>query len=348
MRDHLAKICWLMPLMGACLPDLVMQHGERVRYEHEADFQPCAGNVPYLDRLIRHLEQQLQISGPDNVRYSWITRDDYLPERFSPRSVDWVVGGHAFSSDPASVHEVVHLVSPGTTPFFREGLATAYSALGDGLRYTDAVDLDPRRTMTAKGSGGVDYPVAAFFVAFLVTRHGPAKFREFYGFIPQPPTMAGIRTAFRRAIGAELDDEVEVFMAGPPQCRPGDYSMVPEDCSAPLHAWRGGVWEIEERLDCDMSTVVGGVGPSFAYMSYQQFTLDVSEAGAYEIETAGDSNVWFDIGRCFGCLWDDPHVALEQDERLRVTLARGRHFVRALSPEGSEPAISIKIRRVGE
>ena len=36
---------------------------------------------------------------------------------------------------------------------------------------------------------------------------------------------------------------------------------------------------------------------------------------------------------------------LERGERQTVTLTRGKHFVRALSLKGSEPAVSIKIRR---
>jgi hypothetical protein len=342
-------LLFLAACLGGCLPELDTVQGERLVYEHSTSAHPCAGTVAYLDRVVAFLEDQIGIVAPEQIRYSWlIDRSAYPPPAFVPNLIDWVIGSHAISNSPAQVHEVVHLVAgQHSAPFFSEGLAVTYDLLqpnGIGPRYWDMIDFDPRRTMAASASRDVEYIEAGFFVTYLLTRHGPEKFRAFYTRIPPPYTMSQIRAAFRSAYGAELDDDVETFMTEPPACEAGNFTVQLDDCSAPLHGWKGDKWSVTGTLDCESIDVVGGVGPSGGWSSFRQFTLDVPTAGEYVLETTGDENVWIRLGPCFGCVWDDRNIWFEQGESRVVELVAGKHYLRISGDSDETPTISVVLR----
>ena len=333
----------------ACLPELDSAQGERVLYEHSESAQPCAGNVAYLDRVVISLEQQLGVTAPRHLRYSWLIDDTALPPGvFRPGTVDWAVGGHAISHAPALVHEVVHLVAARTTaPFFREGLAVTFDLLqpnGTGPRYREKMDFDPRRTMAALNYTDVEYIEAGFFVSFLLTRHGPEKFRSFYTRIPPPYSMALIRSAFRSAYTLDLDDEVELFMSGPPPCEVGYFPVQLSDCSAPLQAWQDGAWRLSEVLDCESPEVVGGTWGERSAASFHQHTLEVEAPGMYVLETSGDEDVWIRFGRCFGCVWEDSDYWFRQGEKHLIDLSVGKYFLRVSGDSDRSPRINVVLK----
>lgn len=339
--------------IGGCLPELETVSGQRITYEYSATAQPCAGTVAYLDRVIIFLEKQLNISAPESLRYSWLIDDAAVaPSVFKPNAVDWVVGGHAISSHPALTHELVHLVAGGAAPpFFREGLATAYDMLqtnGVGERYRDHIDFDPRDTMNAASYRDVNYAEAGLFVSFLLTRHGPDKFRAFYTRILFPYTMASIRAAFRSVFGVDLDDEAEVFMSGPPDCEPHYFSLQLDDCSAPLQGWKDGKWSTAEPFDCSMPGVIGGMRPSGRGTRFRQFTLEVKTPGRYLLDVTGDpqesigsEDAWVRLGPCFGCVWDDPNELLRPGEGRSLDLGVGKYYLRV--SDDSEDASPVEV-----
>ncbi len=318
-------------------------------YEYSEVARPCAGNVDYLDRVVVFTEQQLNVTAPMRLRYSWLIDDDtMLPALFEPETADWAVGAHAISNSPALVHEIVHLVSGrGTAPFFREGLAVAYGVLppnGIAQRYWSDITFDPRRTMASSTSEEVEYGEAGLFVSFLLTRHGPAKFRSFTTRILRPYSMAHIRSAFRSAYSVDLDDEVEIFMAGPPPCGTDSFTIQVDDCSAPLLGWENGKLTVSDSLNCESDGVVGGIGPTFGYASFRQFTFEISVPGLYELETSGDDDVWIRWGPCFGCVWDDPNSWLRQGEARNLELAAGTYYVRLSGDSSRSPVSEVVLR----
>lgn len=337
-------------VLSGCLPDLESIHGERILYEHSASAQMCNGTVAYLDRAIPFLERQLGVTAPAQLRYSWLIDSDEisLPSAFTAGTLNWTIGGHTSSYEPALLHEVVHLVAASeTAPFFGEGVAVAYDSLqppGYGTRYRQNIDFDPRRTMAALSPLQVDYAHAGLFVMFLLTRHGPAKFRAFYTRLPHPATMTTIRTAFSSAYGADLDDEVEAFMAGPPRCESDHFMVELSDCSAPLIEPYKGSWSASGRLACDSPTVVGGTTPTFGYTSFRQFTLEIEAAGTYELKSNGNPDVWVRFGPCFGCVWDERDVWFRMGETRAVDLEAGKHFLRISGDSAQTPSINVILK----
>ncbi len=338
-----AAIC-----LCACLPDLESINGERILYEHSAVVRPCAGTVAYLDRVVSFLERELGVVAPARLRYSWLIDDEEisLPAGLTPKSENWTVGRHTTTSSPALVHEVVHLVAANkAAAFFSEGLAVTYDLLqpnGIGPRYVlDGHQFDPRRTMAASDSLEVAYAEAGFFVSFLLTRHGPEKFSAFYTRLPQSATMGTIRAAFRSAYGAELDDEVEDFMAGPPMCEAHHFAVQLEDCSAPLLRPDGPTWAISGAMSCDSPDVVGGVGSNGGWASFRQLTLEIETAGAYRLESAGDLDVWVRFGPCFGCVWDEQDVWFPLGQNRSMDLAAGKYFLRISGESERTPNITV-------
>lgn len=339
----------LTTLLGGCLPELTVIEGERIRYEYVDSLSPCGGNVDYLDRVLVFLEHRTGVAAPAQLRFSWVLgQKDDIPEAFRPADAsDWVVGGHAFSREPVHVHEMVHLVAPGTIPFFREGLAFAYGILapnGLGPRWVDTSSLDPREIMTNLVLSNDEYLTAGLFVSFLLHRYGPNKFRELYSRLPNPPTLFAIRTAFRNVLGVELDDEVAAFRSKQAPCGADVFALQIDDCSAPLHAPQGKGWSFSGALDCSSPDVMGGLGPKFDFTSYRQFTLLIPTAGDYELFASGDEDISVRLGPCFGCVWDDPNLWLMPGERRTTRLQPGLYFLRISGESGEIPAYSITLQ----
>lgn len=353
MRNRPIRALFLALVGSACIPQLESIQGEHITYEYSDELYPCAGNAKFLDRAVPYLEEQLGVTAPAHIRYSWLSPPDLaqIPESFHTEFPHaFVRGDHALSTAPALLHEVVHLVMDApTAPFYREGIAVAYSSIhpeGYGPRYPLGAFPDPRDTMDAPTSGGVDYPAAGQFVTFLLTRHGPVKFREFYESLRWPHTLSRIRKAFRAAFGIELDDEVEVFMAGVPTCEADRFALQFSDCTAPTRPWPGPIWIYDEVLECDADGVIGGGLPGFTSTIYQPVTLGVPTAGRYELRVGPDPDVRIRFGSCFGCPWSFEDVILEANEYATLELEAGKYYLRLITTAGEPRQPGVTLHRV--
>lgn len=339
--------------VGACLPQLESIPGEHITYEYSSDLHLCAGTVEHLDRAVPYLEEQLGVTAPARIRYSWLSSADFarIPDAFHREApYAFTVADRAMAKRPALIHELVHIVMDApTAPFFREGIAVAYDIIypeGYGPRYPLGAFPDPRDTMDAPTSGGVDYPAAGQFVTFLLTRHGPAKFRQFYESLRWPHTLPRIRKAFRATFGRELDDEVEVFMAGVPTCEPEYFALQFSDCTAPIQPWDGPVWTHDEVLECDADGVVGGGQPGFASHIFRPVTLEVPESGRYELRTGAETDVHVRFGPCFGCAWSFEDVRLEAGEAAALELTAGKYYLRLITTAGEPRHPDVTLGRL--
>jgi hypothetical protein len=352
-RPYLRAGMLVLLLAGACLPDLERIRGEHITYEYSSGLHLCAGTVEHLDRAIPYLEEQLGVEAPARIRYSWLWSAELsrVAEKFRPdHAPAFVVADHAMATGPAVIHELVHLVMDApTAPFFREGVAVAYDIIypeGYGPRYPSGAFPDPRATMEASRSALVDYPAAGQFVTFLLTRHGPAQFREFYESLRWPHTLPRIRKAFRATFGRELDDEVEVFMAGVPTCEPEYFALQFSDCTAPIQPWDGPVWTHDEVLECDADGVVGGGQPGFASHIFRPVTLEVPESGRYELRTGAETDVHVRFGPCFGCAWSFEDVRLEAGEAAALELTAGKYYLRLITTAGEPRHPDVTLGRL--
>lgn len=343
-------------LMG-CVAEYEQIQGERVLYEHSEGLHPCAGNARYLDGVVPFLEQQLAVQAPEHIRFSWIAQSNKWTPLGIPADAHIAVGGHAWAWDPIDVHELTHVITGGMPArFFTEGVATAVALFSDSggvsPRYVwSEADLakpfwDPRPTMLAMSSGGVNYEAAAVFVIFLLVRHGPERFGEFYRGLGGPVTMPWLRKQFRRAYGLELDDEIETFLARIPPCEPEYHPVNVSDCSAPRVAWSSEwLWEHEVSMACDDPGVVGGIGPEWVWPSFYAVTLEVPVRGYYTL-WLDDIEVTARFGPCFGCPWEgrDLFLADESSQRTMV-LEPGTYYLRVNSQSDESPKVTVRLQR---
>lgn len=334
MSRAVLGIAPLAMLLPGCLPELEQHRGEHVLFEHSAALEVCAGTVEYLDGLIPFLSEQIGVRTPEQIRYSWLTqsdRDQLLGSKPFEESGGLAVGYHAMSfSEPVIVHEVVHAIMglDVTASFFQEGLAVVYDALARGQRIyeIDGSRPDPRPAMTSSTDQAADYAVAGSFVYFLIARHGPARFAEFYSGLNAPYTLTRIGAAFRRVYGIELDDEVELFMSGARPCDGEYFELLAARCVAPVQPWAGDVWTFADVLSCDALGVVGGKGNAWEVPAFRVTTLEVTETGYYDIDVVTDGALSVYIGACFGCPWR-AFGGLLYDPPWTLWLAAGRYHV---------------------
>lgn len=341
--------------LAACLPEYGQIQGERVLYEYSEGLHPCAGTARYVDGLVPFLERQLAVQAPALLRFSWIVARDQWEPLGVPAGAQMAAGSHAWAGDPVNVHELTHAIT-GSMParFFTEGVATAVDSLGEGLapRYP-VLDAqlaepvwDPRATMTATHSSDVNYATAAAFVAYLLVRHGPARFHAFYRGLGGPMTMSWLRKQFRRAYGLDLDEEIAGFRRGIPPCDADIYPLSLPECSGPQVAWDSERrWAHEVSMACDDPGVVGGIGPDWAWPSFHAVTLEVPTRGYY---TLGLDNVEVTarFGPCFGCPWraDEVLLAREMSERT-LLLEPGTHYLRINSRSDESPLVTVRLDR---
>jgi len=341
--------------VAACLPEYEQIQGERLLYEYSEELHPCAGTAPYMDRLVPFLERQLTLSAPKRLRYSWVPAHDEW-EPFGVPAGAKGVGTHAWASEPTNVHELAHVVTGGMPAmFFVEGVASAVDTIGDGLapRYpeTDAQLAeplwDPRATMTATNSGGVNYGAAAAFVTFLLVRHGPEPFHEFYRGLGGPVTMTWLRARFRKAYGLELDDEIASFRHGIPPCEADAHPLPLPECSAPTVAWGSETrWEHEVSMACDEPGVVGGISPKRGYPSFYAVTIEVP-VGGYHVLQMSNLDVTVRLGPCFGCPWDPRDILIERESPQRtMILDPGTYYLRVNSTSDESPEVTVRLQRL--
>lgn len=326
----LATSCGFASL--ACIPELQVEEGELLIYEHSQSRTPCGGTARSLDDFVGFLADELDIRISSDFRYSWLDQADREVLGPDCPSSDCVLGRHALGYEPALKHEVVHLVmkdvASKSLPFLAEGIAGAYDPLIDGRGgpYPYPPISDPRVTFAAPRPVDVDYSAAASFVAFLLTRHGPAKFHKLYFRLRNQREMSAIRRRFREVYGIDFDREVDAFVAGVP-CEPGHFVVRAYECEGPVQAWDAGIWTQQRTLDCADEDVVGGVG-DFQWRSHRAVSVDIPTAGSYQIRFIAEPEMELRLGPCFGCVWDRQDAFMTPGEDRVVTLDAGRHFVR--------------------
>jgi len=316
-----SRVVLLALLLSACEDEYEVVEGDLVLFEYSPEFTPCAGNAAALDALALQTVEFFGRPRRQGLRYTWRSG---TPEGFwVPKGVcspgGCATGGHAFSAAPFHVHELAHVaLGTGSKAFFVEGIATAVTFYDDLFetsrslsgRYLDLVPgqelPDPRETMGSLVSRGVDYEVAGAFVTFLIVRHGPAKFSDFYDRVGVLDSMAQIRAAFRRVYEVELDDEADAFMRGDP-CPDEPFLFLPPECESPDIPWSDDRWSFGAVLACEEDeTVVGGYGTKNGEfdLARRAVTFTVPDAGLYDVRYAGDLGTEARYGPCFGCPWD--------------------------------------------
>lgn len=363
-RESTAVVLCLVfgPSCVADRPPLDPWNGEYIRYESSQSLAVCAGTREYVDGFVPFLANELGVEIPDErIIFRWLSSDDYGAwAGYCGSPYGCTRGSVANSARPILLHELVHALAHGVyglpgTAFFVEGLAEAYGAVDYGLPRFPYEVGDPRVTMDAMTSDDVNYLDAGGFVTFMLTRHGPAAFGEFYRGGSGRRTMAEIRADFLAAFGAELDAEVERYMQlgveGAGGCEDLKFDVLPYDCTAPEVDWARGVWSREVRMACGDDGVVGDARENGPVSS--SVTLRIVEGGRYLLRTSESSgedgrDAAVRLGRCFGCPWDPYDVYMPAGESREVELEPGLYFMRYQAEDGGGPLLGAELTPVDQ
>lgn len=333
---------------GDPLPDTASRRGDHVDYAWEATLTPCAGTALAMDRFVPFVRDQLGLdpAARELIPYTWLTHDEYhawAPD-FDRPTGGYFDGTAAYGAEPAIFHELVHAVdSPalGGRRFFVEGLAVAFDpALDGGSRYSRG---DPRPYLTVTYTDDLDevrklYAAGGAFVAYLISRHGAARFLALHDRLGLGASEARIRKVFADVYERELDLEVEAFLG---DACPDDASETPRPfaCAGEAIAWATeSTWFDARAITCEAAEAVGGHGDSDGESLVRvAVTVEIPEAGAYELRAFGDGHVRAILASCGRCPWLADDVVIQAAPTI-VGLEAGRH---ALVYRGEARAVSL-------
>lgn len=337
----------------ACKPPSTLQEwsGENFDYISTPSLEVCGGTHRQLDEFIGFFASDMGITTPSGITYTWLV-DAGAKCREGLKGC--AHGKDAFSETPAYPHELVHAVAEhsamDTWPFFAEGLAVAYDPWqGEyaGTRYLlpaadDELLADPRPYLVLSVDE-VSYDVAGSFVAFLLSRHGPAPFMGMTQGLPAERDLDALREVFKVHYPTTLDTEADLFMMGT-DCSSDAFPILVYDCTAPDIAWdTESAWQYRRVIDCADEDVSGGYKATRSFASVHSVTLDVPSSGAYTLQVASDSEVIVQLGACFGCPWEQRGGVVSGGMARSMDIEAGPYFLRIVGSSTASPNVQVDL-----
>lgn len=366
MMRHALLAC--APLL-ACndLPD-VTAVGTHVEVAADPGLKLCNGTLAHMDAFVVRLSAELSLPAPvgeDRFRLYWL-EDARFYDRTACNELASACarGTESFTRAMPVNHELVHNVTSSLgdpRPVFTEGLAVALEGLGATLAAAsygfppgeDLPDLDLRDLMTEPtGVRLLDlgaYPLAGAFVAFLIRNHGLDAFGRVYASLGYYASLRQIDRVFRDELGVSLDDSIDDFDATARGCAHKGYDAKLIECAAPELAWSGDVLVHHRSLDCDQDNVVGPYDGDSAVVFY---TLEIPEAGGYELRVLGEPAALGEgVQSAVSLMPCTPCSGLEQAAYAGLPpptswLEPGRYSVRFRGPASTPTSIGLRLTRI--
>ncbi|MCY0985681.1 hypothetical protein OV203_00965 [Nannocystis sp. ILAH1] len=354
------RLLSLLALLAACdrLPEPSLE-GQHVRIAASPGLGPCAGNLAHMDLFVARMAAETGVPAPtgdDRFTYYWLTAEDFVDLSPCPREVSaCTVFDTIYSREAVLDHELVHLFGFDTSSFFAEGFAVAYEGLGGGvydMRPTMITSRDIWSSLLAVLWFGLSYDDAGAFVAYLLDRHGPAKFQAALPHFPLLASRSGIDRVFRNYFGVSLADSVAEFIAERERCPHLAYDRKLMECDAPRIAWDGRHHAEYRRIAADEPDALGPFGRDSLLILR---SIDVPEDGTYELEIVTDPRVGesdlsgFHTLSVVGCgRCDDEPAVHETTDMARVELRAGRHALRLHGLTTVDTRVAWSITRVDD
>lgn len=218
---------------------------------------------PVCDSLGQRMEQEyeagrsfLGIDGSDDVEVRYFYYGEWA-DVSPPCSSEHAIGCYLPPRDIIagawfSRHEAMHAYADdlGSPPsFFMECLAEM--AAPDGTDADILVEHESDPTSMIVGDEFIDYSVAASFCRHLIDQTNMEAFLGFYADAPSDASTAQFGEVFQRAFGRTLSEEVEAWMASPPDARGEAYVWLTECSSEELSVEDGQSIRLTPDLTCD-------------------------------------------------------------------------------------------------
>lgn len=356
-------------LLLACndLPD-VTAVGMHVEVAADPGLTLCDGTLAHMDAFVARLSDELSLPAPvgaDRFRLYWLEDAEFHRRTVcNELSSACAQGAESFTRELPVNHELIHNVTSSLgdpRPVFTEGLAVALEGLGAALAVPsygippgeNLPDLDLRDLMTEPTSVRLlelgAYPLAGAFVAFLIRNHGLDAFGHVYASLGYHASLTQIDRVFRDELGVSLDDSIDDFDATARGCIHNGYDAKLIECAAPELAWSRDVLVHHRSLDCDQDDVVGPYSGDSAVVF---FTLEIPEAGGYELRVLGEPAALGEgVQSAVSLMPCTPCSGLEQTAYAGLPpptswFEPGRYSVRFRGPASTPTSIGLRLARV--
>jgi hypothetical protein len=331
---------------AAPLPEVSVE-GVHVRVAMDAGLTLCGGTIDHMDAFAARAAAELGVAAPtgsERVTFYWLEDDEFVARSGCPHyGLACVRGGEAYSTEAPQNHEIFHVVAGplGELPrFFTEGLATAYGGLGAESWLPSAVG-PTLATIGARSSVAVDYRMAGAFTWFLIEEHGSVGVLAALTGLPWYfVAEEDVDEALRGWLGVTLADSVAAFEAEFAACADGAWMALLSECAGPEIAWDGVAVSEHRALDCAQADAVG---PYYADDVVVFRTIEIREAGEYEITVLAEDDVAVSITPCESrCAVP---MSVRAGDRWVVELAAGVHSLRLHGRALAPGSIGWSLRR---
>jgi len=339
---------------AACSEPVVEYEGLHVVLGADPELEPCAGTISHMDEFIVRLSDKFGLKLPlaeDRIRFRWVRQSDFASIGCPSGSLGCTSGSHVDAWQAPLNHELVHAVASSVgrpRAFFAEGLAHAYEGLSrDDIGVgASASQIIPSITLN---SSNIDRLTAGAFVAFLVERHGAARFLHLYEEMPRVASVARIERLFLEIFSVTLAESITEFEAGHEGCRHDEYDAKLIECAAPEIEWDAGRIALFRSLDCEQQDAIGPYDGSYLQIFH---SLVVPSDGEYEVNVIGDIPddgslipPRVDLNPCGSCI-AGLGTSIHPGERARIPLTAGRYALRLRGPATVTTSIGFTLERV--
>lgn len=342
---------------SGCLLELpgVVDEGVHVVIAADPGLQLCGGAISHMDALVAALSAEFSLAPPigdDRFTVYWLAPERFHDRTHCPREASaCAYFGENYTPFAPHDHELVHNVAEAfgyPRPIFSEGIAVAL----DGLE--DSSPGEPRAPGEVRGLLGLTtgvqlgrvggYSTAGAFTSFLVREHGLDAYLRMYVGVGPLESEGGIDAIFREEFGVSLDDSIAAF-EGEPRCGEAGWDAKLLECAAPALAWEGDGVALHRAIACDQDDAVGPFASGSAIVYY---TVEIPEAGDYEVAVIGDdADNRVTLTPCTICGGEGVAVSAGEARRT-IALEAGRHALRLQGPADVRTSLGFRLRRVNE
>lgn len=339
---------WALLVCGCTLPGVDVE-GRHIVVSADPGLEMCGGSLEHMDAFIERVAEELGVEVPggnDKVEFFWLTEDFNERSGCSGGVVGCFGRGKAYGTAAPFNHEVVHAVAAplGRMPtYFVEGLAVAFEGIGMRREWEPVFRSGTQpvlHSITATEAAEVDYAEAGAFTVYLFGRFGVAEVLWVVRGLPRKASRGDVDAAFRAGFGvtlAEVGADFDNFWKG---C-PWPQTALLLECAAPEVAWDGLEFAEFRGISCAQEDVIGPYdGTTMAVLR----TLEVREAGLYEVNVIADGFAGVMLIECGGC---GPRAVVRVDETpVALALDAGLYAVRLVANPATVTEIGWAIRRL--
>ncbi len=341
--------------LGCGDAEIIDAPGEHIDIHYADEYVLCDGTTAHFDRGVASVAEQLglDLETFEHLTYTWLDAQEFneASRFYFDDQGGWAWGSKSYGRHPLFFHEVVHMVvhqdKYDSITFLTEGIATAFE--GPDIRITGAVDppvrVDPRPILGARYRK-IDYRTAAAFVSYLFARFGPEPLMELNRELRFLSTGGKLRRRFEKVYGVPLDSVVDEYLSDE-SCPELMTPPLPLSCLGELIPWaEEGRWVYSRVMSCGDDDVAGGIGGPYDIANIS-VTLEVEQAGSYDLTLISDHGLKGVLARCGGCPWIEGHEQTFEVGLTWIELEEGSYAMTLSGRASEDIPLVVQLRRRG-